>query len=91
MTFRHPHPHPHLFHHGPPARLPHDVEHIPQVGDAYAYHGGEYRVTSVTAGSYYNASRVVTLYGEAGSVDWALDEFLADTGWWPILPEPAED
>jgi hypothetical protein len=90
MTIKHPHPH--LFHHAHTAALPHDVEYMPAVGDPYAYHGGEYRVTAVTPSSYYNDARIVTLDGPSGSVEWALVDFLSDNGWWPILPEqPVEE
>lgn len=62
------------------------------VGDPYAYHGGEDRVTAVTPTSYYNDARIVTLYGPSGSIEWPLEDFLSDNGWWPILPEsPVED
>jgi hypothetical protein len=81
-------PHPHLLHHADAPALPRDVEYMPAVGDPYAYHGGEYRVTAVTPTSYYNDARVVTLYGPSGSIEWPLEDFLSDNGWWPILPEP---
>ena len=90
MTIRRPHPH--LPHHAPARVLPHDSEHMPAVGDPFAYHGAEYRVTAITPRSYYNDARIVTLYGPSGSVEWPLQDFLSDNGWWPILPElPVED
>ncbi len=81
-------PHPHLPHHPDARALPHDVEHMPTVGDPFAYHGVEYRVTAVTPETYYNDARVVTLQGPSGSLEWPLEDFLADSGWWLILPEP---
>ena len=42
---------------------------------------------AITPTSYYNDARIVTLYGPSGSVEWPLQDFLSDNGWWPIRPE----